>query len=234
MRPSYQKARPTMSEQPAPERHPARNLSLLGVALLVIGAIAYCAVPASSGTVPHSASVLQPRPVKASPTIPGPMPGAPTQKPAPPPPPAGGPRPILHPMPIVLRPANPTLVKAWNSGAAGKALATVTALSSNALLERSTGQYALMLLSCKALNTALGNARKVALIPDLAMQAEYATALGSFQLAAASCILGIRMVPEGVEDTVTDVNQTLLAAVASELSSGASDLFTATELLRQQ
>jgi hypothetical protein len=218
---------------------PARNLSLLTGAFLVIGSITYFAVPAWSGTSAHAADVaaksanaVQPKP---SPSLPGPMPGAPTQKPTPPVPPPGGPQPVpVRPTPTALQPSNPTLVKTWNSGPGGRVLATVTALSSNALLEKSTGQYALMLLDCQALSTALGNVKQAAFIPDTAMQAKYAAALSSFQLAAADCMTGIQEVPDGVEDTVTNVNQTVIDTVAAELSTGASDLFVATEMLRRR
>jgi hypothetical protein len=71
-------------------------------------------------------------------------------------------------------------------------------------------------------------------IPDIAMEARYVTALVSLRLAAVNCMTAIQQVPDGVEDTVTDVNQTVMALVASELSSGESDLFAATELLREQ
>jgi hypothetical protein len=45
---------------------------------------------------------------------------------------------------------------------------------------------------------------------------------------------GIQVVPDGVEDTVTNVNQADMDTVSSELSSGTSDLFAGTEMLRQQ
>jgi hypothetical protein len=218
---------------------PARNFSLLGVAVLGIGATTYLAVPGWSGRSSDSADarVLS---VNAEPreqsTLPGPMPGAPTQRPTAPatPTPSVGPHVFPQVRPTALQPSNPTLARNWNSGRGGKALAAVTALADNTLLAQQTGQYAIMLLDCEALNTALPNATQAGLIPDTAMQAKYATALGSFKLAAASCMAGIRQVPDGVEDTVTDVNQTLMDQAASELSSGVSDLFAATEVLRQQ
>lgn len=237
-----------MSEQSARQRTlaalkrtpaPARALSLLGVALLVIGATTYLAFPAWSGTSSDSAGArvlagdAAPR---AQSTLPGPMPGAPTQRPTTPATsmPSVGPHVFPQVMPTALRPSNTTLARTWNSGRGGKALAAVTALADNALLAQQTDQYTIMLLDCEALNTALPNALQAGLIPDTAMQAKYATALGSFKLAAASCVAGIRQVPDGVEDTVTDVNQTLIDQAASELSSGVSDLFAATEVLRQQ
>jgi hypothetical protein len=217
---------------------PARILSLTGVAFLAIGAIAYLAVPGWSGTSAASAGTHAPSAsagTSGQPTLPGPMPGAPTQQPTTPavPTPSGGPQVILDVTPTALRPSNPMLVKAWNSGRGGDALATVTALSSNALLAKTLKQYPDMLQDCKALSTATGNAEQAGLIPDVAMEAKYVVALGLFKLAAVSCIAGIREVPVGVEDTVTDVNQTVVDTVASELSSGVSDLFGATGMLRK-
>jgi hypothetical protein len=230
-----------MSEQSARERPDrkatARNLSLLGVAFLAIGATTYVAVPAWSGTAAVSAGA-RPLAANAHPspesTLPGPMPGAPTQRPAPPPAPSIGPHIYRHITPTALRPANRRRARRWDSGPGGKALAAVTALADNALLAQQTGQYALMLPECQALDTAAGKALFTEPIPDLAMEAKYVTALVLFKLAAVGCVAGIQQVPDGVEDTVTHVNQVVMAQVASELSSGASDLFAATETLRPQ
>jgi hypothetical protein len=216
---------------------PARNLSLLGVALLVIGATTYLAVPAWSGTSAESpgSPAHSPNPHPTS-TLPGPMPGAPSQPPTARPTsyPSVGPHPYPRVTPTALRPSNPGLARTWKSGGGGKALAAVTSLADNTLLAQQTDQYAIMLLDCESLKPAVRRAIRTALIPDLAMQAKYAAALLSLKLAAAGCIAGIQQVPDGVEDTVTHVNQTVMNLVATELSTGVSDLFTATENLRQQ
>jgi hypothetical protein len=216
---------------------PARHFSLLGVGLLVIGAITYFAVPAMSRTWAHSADAraLSARPgPNGRPTLPGPMPGAPTQKPTPPAPPPGGPRASSHRTPKALQPSNPARVRTWNSGVGGRALATVTELSGNALLAKSTQQYTVMLQDCMGLSTAVGHASLAAHIPDTAMQLEYTAALASFELAASGCLAAIQQVPDGVENTVTNVNQTLIDTVAVELSTCVSDGVAATEMLRQQ
>jgi uncharacterized phage infection (PIP) family protein YhgE len=221
-----------MSEQSTQERSRVRYLALAGVAVLAIGAIAYLAVPGWSGISAASADahVI----ASAQSTLPGPMPGAPTQQPTPSPTPSVGPQPVSHPTPTALKPLNALLVKIWNSGPAGKLLAAVATLSSSTLLAQQTQQYVDMLLDCRKLRTAVGMAKLAELIPDIAMQTKYAAALGSFQLAAASCMAGIKVVPDGVEDTVTKVDQTDMNTVSSDLSSGISDLFTGTEMLRQQ
>jgi len=215
----------------------ARNFSLTGVAFLAIGAITYLAAPGWSGT--SAGSVGAPAPsASASPsgrsTLPGPMPGAPIKQATTPtsPPPAGPPQPS-SPTPSALQPANPTLVNAWNSGPGGSALANVTDQSSDVLMANAMGQYADMLQSCNALSTEVGNAQKAALLPDIAMQAKYAVALSSFVLASVDCAAAIRQVPDGVEDTVTDVNQSLLKGALSELRGGVSDLYTGTERIRR-
>jgi hypothetical protein len=226
-----------MSEQSAQERSRARNLALAGVAVLSVGAIAYLAVPGLSGISAASADAHAMLPSVhpgAQAPIPGPMPGAPTRQPTPPPTPSVGPQPISHPTPTALKPSNPTLVKIWNSGPAGQLLAAVATLSSSARLAQETQQYPDMLLDCRKLSTAVATARLAELIPDLAMQTKYATALDSFKLAAVSCMAGIQVVPDGVEDTVTNVNQADMDTVSSDLSSGISDLFAGTEMLRQQ
>jgi hypothetical protein len=217
----------------------ARNLSLLGIALLVIGGTAYFAVPAWSGTSAESPGP-QALPARMHPsptsTLPGPMPGAPTQSPTASamPTPSVGPHHYVQITPTALRPSNPGLAKTWKSGKGGKALAAVTTLADNTLLAQQTGQYAIMLLDCESLEPAVRQAIRATLIPDIAMQGKYATALLSLKLAAVGCVAAIQQVPDGVEDTVTHVNQTAMALVATELSSGVSELFTATENFRQQ
>jgi hypothetical protein len=223
-----------LSRAPAP----ARQLSLLGIALLVAGATAYLAVPAWSGTSAAAgprALAAAARPSATS-TVPGPMPGAPTQPPTPnpSPTPSVGPHHYVQVTPTALLPVNPVLAKLWRSGKGGKDLATVTALADNTLLAQQTNQYSIMLLDCGSLKTAVGHALLTALIPDIAMHAKYLTALLSLRLAAVGCMTGIQQVPEGVEDTVIHVNQAVMDVVASELSTGVSDLFVATEDLRQQ
>jgi len=209
---------------------PARYLSLIGVGFLTIGAITYLALPGWADTSAASAvtrvSSVSTGP-SSQPTIPGPMPGAPTQQPTTP----AAPTPSATPTP--LQPSDPARVKAWKSGAGGNALATVTELSSDMLMAQAMKQYTDMLQECKGLRTAVGKAQKAGLIPDIAMQAKYAVALVSFRLAAISCITGIRQVPDGVEDVVTNVNQTVLASAALQLSGGASNLFVGTGMLRR-
>jgi hypothetical protein len=210
---------------------PARYLSLAGAGLLTVGAISYLELPSSAGASPASA-VTRVSSVSTSPsgqlTPPGPMPGAPTQQPAAAF--ASGP----SPAPTPIQPSNPTLVKTWNSGPGGSALANVTQLSGITLMAQAMKQYPDMLQECKLLGAAVGKAQQAALIPDATMQAKYAVALVSFKLAAASCLTGIRVVPDGVEDTVTSVNSTIENLVAGQLSSGASALFVATGMLRRQ
>jgi hypothetical protein len=234
-RPSHRSRRlAALRRSPAP----ARNLSLLGITLLVIGATAYLAVPAWSGTSAESPGprALPAANPSATSTLPGPMPGAPTRLPTAPatPTPSVGPHHYVQVTPTALRPSNPGLARTWRSGKGGKALAAVTTLADNTLLAQQTDQYAIMLLDCESLKPAVRQAIRATLIPDRAMQGKYATALLSLKLAAAGCLAGIQQVPDGVEDTVTHVNQTVMAVVATELSSGVSDLFTATENLRQQ
>jgi hypothetical protein len=225
----------TTNEQAAHRRTPAavRSYSLLGVALLAIGATAYLAVPAWSGTSAHSVAAAAAHP-SASSTLPGPMPGAPTARPAPSATPTIGPHVYSHVTPTALLPSIPAFTRRWSSGSGGTALAAVTALADNTLLAQQTGQYAIMLPDCQELKKAARRALIAEPIPDIAMEARYLTALVSLKGAAVTCETAIQQVPDGVEDTVTHVDQTLMALVASELSRGESDLFAASEMLRKQ
>jgi hypothetical protein len=217
---------------------PVRHLSLAGVALLTIGAITYLVIPGAFGTQVADAGASQAGHAMA----PGPMPGAPTRRAttsatAPPP---GAPQasrdaptaPTGAPTP--LQPSDPALVKTWNSGLGGQALAAVIVESSSALIANAVGQYANMLQYCKALSVAAGNSESAASIPDTAMQAKYAAALSLFKLAAGNCTAGIRVVPDGVEDTTTEVNHTDVNLTATELSSAMPLLYIGTEMLRRQ
>lgn len=213
---------------------PVRHLCLAGVALLIIGAITYLVIPGASGT--QAADGASPA---GHAMAPGPMPGAPTHRAATsatPPPPGAPPavRDAPTEVPTALRPSDPALVETWNSGLGGQALAAVTADSSNALMANAVGQYANMLWYCQALSVAAGNSGSAAPIPDAAMQAKYAAALSLLKLAAGNCTAGIRVVPDGVEDTVTEVNHADVNLAATELSSAMSLLYIGTEVLRRR
>jgi hypothetical protein len=225
----------TTNEQSVHRRTPAavRSYSLLGVALLAIGATTYLALPAWSGTSAGSVAAAKAHPTASS-TLPGPMPGAPTARPAPSATPTIGPHVYSHVTPTALLPSIPAFTRRWSSGSGGKALAAVTTLADNTLLAQQTGQYAIMLPDCQELKKAARRALIAEPIPDIAMEARYLTALVSLRLAAETCGTAIQQVPDGVEDTVTHVDQTVMALVASELSRGESDLFAATEMLRTQ
>jgi hypothetical protein len=206
----------------------ARSISVVVVALFAIAGGIYLAFAESPATTSAAS-------VSGQITTPGPMPGAPkTPVPASNP---VSPRVVSVPgatVPTALQPTNPSQVKAWNSGAGGKALAQVTAQSGNALMANSGQEYAQMLLSCKALSSAVGSAQRAAPIQDAAMQKEYAAALSSLKSGAVNCISGIKQVPDGVEDTVVNVDHATLKVAVSDLSAGITALYAATEVLRQQ
>ena len=65
------------------------------------------------------------------------------------------------------------------------------------------------------------------------MQKMYAKSLTAFKMGAADCVAGITQHPEGVEDTVTNVNHAEINKAVSELSLGMNDLYIATEVLRK-
>jgi hypothetical protein len=227
-----------MSEPSAPERGsrsarrrapaPVRRLCLAGVALLTIGVLSYLVIPGAFGIQAAGESVA-----------PGPMPGAPTHRATPTatPPPPGAPQPGSSgaaAAPTALQPSDPAVVRTWNSGSGGQALAAVTAAAGNALMANAVGQYPDMLSYCKALGVAAGNSESAAPIPDVAMQAKYAAALSMFKLAAGNCTAGIRLVPDGVEDTTTEVNHADVNLAATELRSAMSLLYAGTEMLRRR
>ena len=74
-------------------------------------------------------------------------------------------------------------------------------------MAHSSGQYPEMLQSCRALASAVQAAQAAPVIPDSAMQTKYEASLLSFKAAAADCTAAITQSSEGVEDTVTNVDQ---------------------------
>ena len=94
-------------------------------------------------------------------------------------------------------------------------------------------QYPEMLQYCNALTTAVQTAEADSPIPDNAMQKMYAKSLTAFKVGATDCVAGITQHPEGVEDTVTNVNHAEINKAVSELSLGMNDLYIATEVLRK-
>lgn len=200
----------------------------VGASSFAVGAASTASGRASSAADPAS-------PLPTSGPTSGPMPGAPVSLQS-----ALAATPTAHaqgtgaPGAVPIEPNKPMLVKTWNDGPGGKALATVTTQSGDALMAYSAKQYVDMLQYCGALTSALQNAVAAPAIPDAAMQAKYATSLTAFKAGAADCTAAITQSPNGVEDTVTHVDQTTIAKSHSELSEGEADLYVATETLRQQ
>jgi hypothetical protein len=164
---------------------------------------------------------------------PGPMPGAPSNA-------AGsshttgsassakgatGPKP--------LQPTDPVQVKSWNAGQAGKAMAKVTAVAGTVLMAHGSGQYPQMLQACKTLAGAVQTAAALPPIPDAAMFRYYQKSLDAFKSGIADCEAGITQHEEGVEDTVTQVNQTDTTLAVKRFGTGMTDLYIATDYLRK-
>jgi hypothetical protein len=213
-------------ETEAPEaRKPARRIpasalttTVAGVAVAVIGLGIYFATSGSAGS--RTASGHTPssvRGVTSSASAASASTPARTQP---------GPRPI--------KPTNPAPVESWDAGQGGKALSAITAQSGSVLMAHSAGQYSEMLQSCQALASAVQAARTAPVIPDSAMQAKYAASLTAFGTAGAECTAAITQSTEGVEDTVTNVDQAKISQSISELNVGIADLYAATEVLRKQ
>jgi hypothetical protein len=135
--------------------------------------------------------------------------------------------------PRPLKPSDPALIKSWNAGSGGTALAQVTTQSGNVLMARNAGQYPEMLRYCNALADAVQSAEGVSPIPDSAMQEIYVTSLNSFKQGASDCTAAITQHAEGIEDTVTNVNHTVLSQAVAEFDLGVRDLYIATDAMRK-
>jgi hypothetical protein len=136
--------------------------------------------------------------------------------------------------PRPLKPSNAAQTKEWNKGSGGTALSAVTRDSGTVLMAHATGQYTQMLQACRALDTAIKDAEALSPIPDAAMQRMYTKSLSAFSTGVADCEAGISQHAEGVEDTVTHVNQADIKQAITEFSVGTTDLYRATEVLRKQ
>jgi hypothetical protein len=162
-------------------------------------------------------------------SIPGPMPGAPS-----------GPLKSGHTSTTSsgakkpIKPTNPAQVKSWNSGQAGKAMAQVTTLAGTVLMAHGGGQYPQMLQACKTLSGAVQSAAALPQIPDAAMRDYYQKSLNAFKSGIAKCQSGITQHEEGVEDTVTQVNQADIQQTLKQFGTGMTDLYIATDYLRKQ
>jgi hypothetical protein len=135
--------------------------------------------------------------------------------------------------PKPLKPSDPVRVSAWNKGPAGAALSQVTSQAGTVLMAHGVGQYPSMLQACKALSASVQAAEALPPIPDAAMQQVYAKSLAAFSSGTAKCLAGITQHSEGVEDTVTDVNQVVIQQALKHFSVGISDLYVATQVLRK-
>jgi hypothetical protein len=227
-----------------PKSKKTRSAAAIGVVVAAVAAGVIVAV-SSSHSAPYSASAgavlagqtatsgAAGRSVGNTPTagasIPGPMPGAPS-----------GPLKSGHTSTTSsgakkpIKPTNPAQVKSWNSGQAGKAMAQVTTLAGTVLMAHGGGQYPQMLQACKTLAGAVQSAAALPQIPDAAMRDYYQKSLNAFKSGIAKCQSGITQHEEGVEDTVTQVNQADIQEALKRFGTGMTDLYIATDYLRKQ
>jgi hypothetical protein len=134
--------------------------------------------------------------------------------------------------PKPLRPHDPAKVNSWNAGSGGAALARVTTQAGTVLMAHGARQYPEMRAACIALASAVKVAAGAPAIPDKAMQGMYERSLNAFETGAARCQAGITQHPEGVEDTVTDVNSAALKSAVTSIGTGMTQLYIATDMLR--
>jgi hypothetical protein len=134
--------------------------------------------------------------------------------------------------PKPLRPHDPAMVNSWNSGSGGKALKRITAQAGTVLMAHGAGQYPEMKSACAALSSAVATAQAAPALPDATMQREYQISLKAFRTGAAECRAAISQHAEGAEDTVTNVNSALIKTAVAKISTGMTDLYIATDMLR--
>ena len=136
--------------------------------------------------------------------------------------------------PKPLRPSNPARVKSWNAGKGGTVLAQITTTIGTVLMAHGTGQYPQMLQACGTLSGIVQSAEALPPIPDVAMEKTYVQSLAAFKAGIAECRAGITQHFSGVEDVVTTVDQGTIRQAISHFDTGMTDLYIATQALRQQ
>ena len=229
-----------MSERTTPEGRnrrsyvSARNVTIIALAAIFVGVGPYVLIAALSSNQQVAKGAVLPVTASRQPTAGptgGPMPGAPvslqtsfTRRPAT----------TAQPGPKPMRPSDPRLIKSWKAGPGGKTLNRVTAQAANVQMAQATGQYTEMPQYCGALTSAVQGALAAPAIPDSGMGTKYSAALTALKTAASDCTTAITVSVEDIEDTVTHVNNAEINRSMSELKTGLTDLYIATEMLRTQ
>lgn len=214
----------------------ARSVIIIVTVAVVLGVGPYFLAVTLSGPGARAGSIVPSIPGGTASRLPtagptgGPMPGAPLSLRSSLP----TAKATASPAPRPIQPSAPALVKAWDAGAGGKALTAVTTQAGDVQMARSTGDYSEMMLSCEALTSDVQHALAASAIPDLAMQRMYTSALTVLKTSAADCSAAITQSSVGVEDTVTHVNQPEITLSMAKLKAGLTDLYIATEMMRQQ
>jgi hypothetical protein len=121
---------------------------------------------------------------------------------------------------------------AWNAGHGGAALAAVSGQLGTTLMTHAARQFLLMRQACATLAADVRSAQQSPPIPDTAMETAYKRALAGLGKAAAECRAAISSHQEGVEDVEVHENTALLDEATSGLSTGAKDLYLATETIK--
>ena len=208
----YERARQTLASH-------GRLAALVAIAAAV--ALASVAlVLLSGGGTPQPAASKSPSALSAPA---GSAATAPAFRGAPAGPPAKGP---------LLSPKNPRLVAKWKAGHGGVALANLSQQLGTALMSHGLRQYPVMLQACAKLSSAVAAARAAAPIPDAVLERAYERALTTLASGAATCRAGVSIHQSGLEETAVHVNQAVLGQAVSKLSTGATQLYTATEKIR--
>lgn len=120
------------------------------------------------------------------------------------------------------------VLKKWNPGRGGAALAAVSSDLGSATQAAGAKRYVLMRPACSSLATAAKEAQAAPPIPDTSMQRLYVKALTTLGSAATVCLSGIDEHAYGDDGVETHENPALLSQAVSEFTLGARELYSAT------
>jgi hypothetical protein len=140
--------------------------------------------------------------------------------------------PPLTTKPVTLSPRHPALVASWNAGKGGAALSSITQQLGTVLMAHGASQYPIMRRACVQLSASVETASGSEPIPDATMEQLYQRALTLLAAGAGKCEAGISTQKEGLEDTATRANASLLSQAMSDFSTGSRDLYSATATIR--